>query len=44
MLAGNFELLAFLADLTEQPGILNGESGLRGEGLQQVHDFGRKVP
>src|SRR5262249_4935251 len=38
----DFELTALLFDLSEQPGILNGESGLSGECLEQRDLLGRK--
>ena len=43
MLAGDLELAALLLDLAEQSGILDRESRLRREGLEQVDDFRREL-
>ena len=37
--AGRLELPALVRDLAEQAGVLDGEGGLGGEGLQQLDDL-----
>ena len=37
-----FDLTALVLDLTKQPRVLDCQGGLRGEGLQQINDFGFK--
>ena len=44
MAARGLELPALIRDLAEQPGILDGQSGLGGEGLEEVHDLVRELP
>src|SRR5512135_3796524 len=40
--AGRLEFPALFLDLAEQPRVLDGESRLRREGLEQGHDLGRE--
>src|SRR5262249_52182994 len=42
VLAGNLELSALVLDLPEEPGVLDGEGGLRGKSLEQRHLLSRK--
>ena len=44
VLAGDRELAALLLDLAEQPGVLDGQRRLRGEGLQELDDLRRELP
>src|SRR3989442_2321711 len=37
VLAGDFELAALLGDLTKEPGVLDGQGRLGGEGAEQPH-------
>src|SRR5207244_10066034 len=41
--AGRLELGALVSDLPEEPSVLDGQGGLGGEGLQDVHDFRGKL-
>src|SRR2546430_6841691 len=41
--AGRLELGALVRDLPEEPGVLDGQGGLGGEGLQDFHDLWRKL-
>jgi len=41
--AGRLELSVLVRDLAEQAGVLDGQGGLGGEGLQDVHDFWGKL-
>ena len=43
MPVGGFDLLAFLLDLAEQPGVLDGQDRLRREGFQKLDDLGAKL-
>ena len=40
--AGGLELAALVRDLAEEPGVLDGQGGLGGEGLEQLDDFRRE--
>jgi hypothetical protein len=42
--AGRFELPALVGDLAEQPGVLDGQGGLGGEGLEEVQRLRREAP
>src|SRR2546430_17070918 len=41
--AGRLELGALVRDLPEEPGVLDGQGGLGGEGLQDIHDLWRRL-
>jgi hypothetical protein len=41
--AGRLELPALVFHLMEEPGVLNGEGGLGGEGAEQLDDLRRKL-
>ena len=40
---GGFDLAALILDLAEQPGVLDGQYGLGGEGFQKLDHFGAKL-
>ena len=40
---GGFDLAALVLDLAEQPGVLDRQHGLGGEGFQKLDDFGAKL-
>ncbi len=44
VLARQLQLLPFLLDLAEQPRVVDRQSGLRRESLQQIHHFGLEFP
>src|SRR5689334_3672881 len=44
MSVGRFDLAAFILDLAEQPGVLDGQHGLSSKGLKQIDHFRRKAP
>ena len=40
---GGFDLAALFLDLAKQPGVLDRQDGLGGEGFQKLDDFGAKL-
>ena len=40
---GGFDLAALVLDLAKQPGVLDRQYGLGGEGFQKLDDFGTKL-
>ena len=43
MAVGGFDLAALVLDLAKQPGVLDRQDGLGGEGFQKLDDFGAKL-
>ena len=43
MAVGGFDLAALVLDLAKQPGVLDRQYGLGGEGFQKLDDFGAKL-
>jgi hypothetical protein len=39
VLAGDFELMALVRDLSEEAGVLHGKGRLIRKGLKEIHDF-----
>ena len=44
MAVGGFDLAALVLDLTEQPGVLDRQDRLGGEGFQKIDHLGWKFP